>query len=90
MQMAFLPAGSGKTLAYLLPLVQRMREEEQSICNSLTVRNSPRIVVLVPTNELCAQACPLLRNIHHGMTLWHVYRSSSELGHTAPAAMPGS
>ena len=62
MQMGFLPAGSGKTLAYLLPLVQRMREEEQSICNSLTVRNSPRIVVIVPTNELCAQACPLFFN----------------------------
>ncbi len=36
--------------------MQGIREEEQSICNSLTMRNSPRIVVLVPTNELCAQA----------------------------------
>ena len=54
------PAGSGKTLAYLLPLVQRMREEEKSACDSLTLRNCPRVIVLAPTTELCAQARLLL------------------------------
>lgn len=56
-----IPAGSGKTLAYLLPLVQGMREEEKSVCDSLTMRNSPRIIILAPTTELCAQACPVLK-----------------------------
>ena len=49
-------AGSGKTLAYLLPLVQALREEEQSLCDSLTMRNAPRVIIIAPTTELCAQA----------------------------------
>ena len=58
---AYICAGSGKTLAYLLPLVQRMREEEQSASDSLTLRNSPRVLVLVPTAELCTQVdCPFI------------------------------
>jgi len=48
-------AGSGKTLAYLLPLVQALREEEQTLCDSLTMRNAPRLIILAPTTELCAQ-----------------------------------
>lgn len=64
-------AGSGKTLAYLLPLVQCMREEEQSASNSLTLRNSPRVVVLAPTAELCMQVdCPSI------VAAVHVYREA--------------
>lgn len=48
-------AGSGKTLAYLLPLVQALREEEQTLCDSITMRNAPRLIILAPTTELCAQ-----------------------------------
>lgn len=55
-------SGSGKTLAYLLPLVQRLREEElQGLGKSLS--QSPRVVILVPTAELASQVlsiCKLL------------------------------
>ncbi|KAK3008805.1 hypothetical protein RJ639_013651 [Escallonia herrerae] len=47
-------SGSGKTLAYLLPVIQRLRQEElQGLCKS--VSQNPRVVVLVPTAELASQ-----------------------------------
>jgi ATP-dependent RNA helicase DDX18/HAS1 len=52
-------AGSGKTLAYLLPLVQAMREEEAAAADACTRRNAPRALVLVPTAELAAQVTDL-------------------------------
>ncbi|KAK1380474.1 DEAD-box ATP-dependent RNA helicase 50 [Heracleum sosnowskyi] len=47
-------SGSGKTLAYLLPLIQRIRQEElEGIGKSLP--QNPRVVILVPTAELASQ-----------------------------------
>ena len=47
-------SGSGKTLAYLVPLIQRLRHEElQGLSKSLS--RSPRVVVIVPTAELASQ-----------------------------------
>lgn len=47
-------SGSGKTLAYLVPVIQRLREEElQGVSKSSS--QSPRLVVLVPTAELASQ-----------------------------------
>ncbi|OWM63227.1 hypothetical protein CDL15_Pgr010627 [Punica granatum] len=47
-------SGSGKTLAYLAPVIQRLREEEiQGVSKSLP--RSPRAVILVPTAELASQ-----------------------------------
>ncbi len=43
-------AGSGKTLAYLLPTVQRVREAER--CNAVS---KPAAIVLVPSVELGRQ-----------------------------------
>ncbi|XP_027121439.1 DEAD-box ATP-dependent RNA helicase 50 isoform X2 [Coffea arabica] len=55
-------SGSGKTLAYLLPIVQRLREEElQGISKSMS--NSPRVVVLVPTAELASQVLSISRSL---------------------------
>lgn len=39
--------GSGKTVAYLLPLLERMRLEKMTKPHS--------VVILVPTRELCKQ-----------------------------------
>ncbi|PWA51148.1 DNA/RNA helicase, DEAD/DEAH box type, N-terminal [Artemisia annua] len=51
-------SGSGKTLAYLLPVIQCIRQDElQGITKSLP--ESPRVVILVPTAELASQ---VLRN----------------------------
>lgn len=47
-------SGSGKTLAYLAPLVQRLREEELSGLGKSSSRN-PRAVILSPTAELASQ-----------------------------------
>lgn len=47
-------SGSGKTLAYLLPVIQCIRQDElQGIAKSLP--ESPRVVILVPTAELASQ-----------------------------------
>ena len=49
-------AGSGKTLAYLLPLLQLLREEERFLGRAATQPRCPRLLVVVPTAELAAQA----------------------------------
>lgn len=45
--------GSGKTLAFCLPLLEKLRLEGKSFIN--TRGQSPFIIVLVPTRELCMQ-----------------------------------
>ncbi|KAL6976551.1 DEAD-box ATP-dependent RNA helicase 50 [Sarracenia purpurea var. burkii] len=55
-------SGSGKTLAYLLPLIQRLRLEElQGASKSLP--QNPRVVILVPTAELACQVLRTCRSI---------------------------
>ena len=71
-------SGSGKTLAYLLPIVQRLREEElQGISKSMS--NSPRVVVLVPTAELASQVC---LNLTAAFPIYITLRSISSVLHT--------
>ncbi|KAL8237325.1 hypothetical protein R6Q59_018406 [Mikania micrantha] len=51
-------SGSGKTLAYLLPVIQSIRQDElEGLAKSLP--QSPRVVIIVPTAELASQ---VLRN----------------------------
>lgn len=47
-------SGSGKTLAYLAPIIQRLRQEELQEL-SKTSSQSPRVVIIVPTAELASQ-----------------------------------
>uniref|UniRef100_A0A1J3HT59 DEAD-box ATP-dependent RNA helicase 50 n=2 Tax=Noccaea caerulescens TaxID=107243 RepID=A0A1J3HT59_NOCCA len=47
-------SGSGKTLAYLVPVIQRLREEELQ-GQSKSSPGCPRVIVLVPTAELASQ-----------------------------------
>ncbi|KAK4856659.1 hypothetical protein QYF36_019790 [Acer negundo] len=55
-------SGSGKTLAYLVPLIQRLRQEElQGLSKSLS--RSPRVVVMVPTAELASQVLGICRSM---------------------------
>lgn len=42
-------AGSGKTLAYLLPLLQQLKEREEQLGEPATKPNSPSIIILTPT-----------------------------------------
>ncbi|XP_030520997.1 DEAD-box ATP-dependent RNA helicase 50 [Rhodamnia argentea] len=55
-------SGSGKTLAYLAPIVQHLRQEElQGLSKSFSRR--PRVVILVPTAELASQVLSNCRSI---------------------------
>lgn len=49
--------GSGKSIAYLLPLLQRLKlDEESSAATSSTERSlNPRAIILAPTHELARQ-----------------------------------
>lgn len=52
-------SGSGKTLAYLAPVIQCLRQEELQGLGKSSSR-SPRVVILVPTAELASQASKYL------------------------------
>ncbi|XP_022773587.1 DEAD-box ATP-dependent RNA helicase 50-like isoform X2 [Durio zibethinus] len=55
-------SGSGKTLAYLTPVIQRLREEElQGVSKSTS--GSPRAVIIVPTAELASQVLSSCRSL---------------------------
>ncbi|CAI9787598.1 unnamed protein product [Fraxinus pennsylvanica] len=55
-------SGSGKTLSYLLPLVQRLRQDELEGLGQ-PVSQSPRVVILVPTAELASQVLSNCRSL---------------------------
>ncbi|KAL8045338.1 hypothetical protein ABFX02_08G107000 [Erythranthe guttata] len=55
-------SGSGKTLAYLLPIVQRLRQEETEGL-SRPASGHPRVVILVPTAELATQVLNICRSL---------------------------
>lgn len=54
-------SGSGKTLAYLCPIIQRLRQDEEAAladgksAKSVTSPRCPRVIVLAPTAELASQ-----------------------------------
>ncbi|KAI3835431.1 hypothetical protein MKX03_034521 [Papaver bracteatum] len=55
-------SGSGKTLAYLAPVLQQLRQEElQGLGKSSP--GSPRVVILVPTAELGSQVLSACRSM---------------------------
>uniref|UniRef100_A0A5B7BVN7 Putative DEAD-box ATP-dependent RNA helicase 50 n=1 Tax=Davidia involucrata TaxID=16924 RepID=A0A5B7BVN7_DAVIN len=55
-------SGSGKTLAYLVPVIQRLRQEElQGLGKSFS--QSPRVIILVPTAELASQVLSNCRSM---------------------------
>ncbi|KAK9288451.1 hypothetical protein L1049_016908 [Liquidambar formosana] len=55
-------SGSGKTLAYLVPVIQRLRQEElHGLSKSLS--QSPRAIILVPTAELASQVLSNCRSM---------------------------
>ena len=57
-------AGSGKTLAYLLPLLQRLQQMEAERGRSKSKR--PRLLVLTPTSELATQVREVVKQLSFG------------------------
>jgi ATP-dependent RNA helicase DDX18/HAS1 len=57
-------SGSGKTLAYLLPIIQSLKQQEQEQQQPPHHNSqSPTVLILAPTSELASQvACPLSIN----------------------------
>ncbi|GIX62013.1 RNA helicase family protein [Babesia caballi] len=55
-------AASGKTLAYLLPIIQKLKEHEK---NFLRHPNAPRALILVPSRELADQTLDVLKGLGH-------------------------
>ena len=53
-------AGSGKTLAYLIPLVQHLRRLEAERGCRLSQPRRPSLLLILPTIELCVQVQLLL------------------------------
>ena len=53
-------AGSGKTLAYLIPLVQHLRRLEGERGCRLSWPRRPSLLLILPTIELCVQVRILL------------------------------
>ncbi|KAF9601325.1 hypothetical protein IFM89_018753 [Coptis chinensis] len=71
-------SGSGKTLAYLAPVIQRIKQEElQGLSKSSS--GSPRVVILVPTAELASQASLYCTTTHVIVVLSNC-RSISKFG----------
>ncbi|XP_062209565.1 DEAD-box ATP-dependent RNA helicase 50 [Phragmites australis] len=55
-------SGSGKTLAYLCPIIQNLRKEEVQGLHNSSPRN-PRVIILTPTAELASQVLNNCRSI---------------------------
>lgn len=66
-------SGSGKTLAYLVPLIQGIKEAERAAGGPLTKPRQPRAVVLCPTEELCAQVLLNCRALSRACSLCCVF-----------------
>jgi superfamily II DNA/RNA helicase len=47
--------GTGKTFAYLLPILNELKEQEQASGRRLTMEKRPRALIVVPTRELAQQ-----------------------------------
>jgi superfamily II DNA/RNA helicase len=56
--------GTGKTLAYVVPLLHRMKQDEIS-SNIETRPNRPRFIILVPSRELTTQVASVVKKFSH-------------------------
>lgn len=56
-------SGSGKTLAYLAPIIQLLRLEELEGRSSKSSSQAPRVLVLAPTAELASQVLDNCRSL---------------------------
>lgn len=59
--------GTGKTIAYLAPLLQRLKELEAS--GVVTRRKRPRLLILAPTRELALQILGVVKAFSHVLKL---------------------
>ena len=59
-----LALGSGKTLAYLAPMVNRLRDEEE-LLGLLPRLKRPRALIVLPSRDLAAQVLRVAKSLCH-------------------------
>lgn len=60
--------GSGKTLSYVLPILDRLKRMEDD-GNKVEDEREPRAIVMVPTRELGEQVCGVFKTLTHDTRL---------------------
>ncbi len=88
--------GSGKTLTYLLPIIQKLKElEDRSIEDKVA---HPKVIIMLPTRELAMQVFSVAKEISHfaklrirklvggdkGKSLQSLYQSKMDILVTTP------
>ena len=65
--------GSGKTLSYLLPIIQGLLNEGKEEINEdeLSSKNYPSAIIMVPNKELCSQVYRMTNDIINNMPVGH-------------------
>jgi len=61
--------GTGKTLAYLIPLLEALKAKENKSKTILTVPQRPRAVIFVPNKELVMQTQEIIKSMCHHVKL---------------------
>lgn len=71
--------GAGKTLAYLLPIIEKLKREEEDADRLCRQRNAPRALVLLPSAELVNQVGQVTKALSHHvkMRVMHLSKASS-------------
>lgn len=70
--------GTGKTLAYALPLIQKIKFLESS--GNMPAKGSPRAIILSPTRELGQQIYTVLKSVSHHAKLRIRFLTSGKSG----------
>lgn len=68
--------GTGKTLAYLLPVLEALKQDELKY-GKFTQLRRPRAIVLVPNRELAEQVLKICKKLSHTVKIRACYMSGS-------------
>ncbi len=60
--------GSGKTLAYALPIVSKLKEQEERVSASIQ-KGAPKALIVAPTRELASQIYSVFKGISYHLKL---------------------
>lgn len=56
--------GTGKTMAYLLPIIHKLKQEEID-GNIFAIEKRPRAIIIVPSRELAVQVTKNIKHVSH-------------------------